>query len=239
MKQYVHLDSTTRERIVESAGELLAEHGFRGATIRKICDRAGVNLSAIKYYFGSKEKLYSEVLSHWHEFAIRKYPPLLGVGEQAPAEAQLRAFVRSLLFRTLDKGKPAWFGKVMAREMVEPTQAFDQMLTAVMSPLNRLLASIVQKLIGAPVSEERIRLCCASILSQCFYYCNSRVITPLFKRDMSDPKEIEGIADHIMRFSLQGLQRYSEEAEKRGRKKRKILSEVNAENSIHSLPAGP
>jgi hypothetical protein len=46
---------------------------------------------------------------------IKKYPPLLGLAEGSPSEEQLRAFVRSLLFRLLDKGKPAWFGKLMAR----------------------------------------------------------------------------------------------------------------------------
>ena len=99
MKSDVHLDSGTRERILEAAGELFAEGGFRGATVRNICDRAGANVSAIKYHFGAKEELYSEVLRHWHEFAIRKYPPLLGVGENAPPMEQLRAFIRSLLFR--------------------------------------------------------------------------------------------------------------------------------------------
>ncbi|HYA92208.1 MAG TPA: CerR family C-terminal domain-containing protein, partial [Thermodesulfobacteriota bacterium] len=111
-----------RERILEAAGEIFADCGFRGATVRRICERAKVNVAAINYYFGGKEKLYTEVLRHWHDFAIKKYPFLLGVGEDAPVEEQLRAFIRSFLFRLLDKGKPAWFGKLMTREMTEPTR---------------------------------------------------------------------------------------------------------------------
>jgi TetR/AcrR family transcriptional regulator, regulator of cefoperazone and chloramphenicol sensitivity len=202
-------NSHTQNRILEAAGEVFAEVGFRCATIRKICDRAGVNVAAINYHFRSKEALYSEVLKYWHEFAIKKYPPLLGVGEDAPPEEQLRAFILSLLFRMLDKGKPAWFGKVMAREMVEPTQAFDRMVKEVMRPLNKLLGSIIERIVGTPVSEETVRLCCTSIVGQCAYYYNTRYITQLFKRDMSSPKEIERIADHILRFSLRGLEHYS------------------------------
>lgn len=205
-----NVDISTRDRILEAAGELFAEGGFRGATVRTICERARVNVSAIKYHFGGKEELYAEVLKYWHEFAIKKYPPLLGVAEDSPSEDQLRAFVRSLLFRLLDKGKPAWFGKLMAREMAEPTRAFDHMVKEVMRPLIRLLASIVQRIVGNPVSEEEILRCCTSILGQCVYYYNARYMSQLFRQDVSSPEEIERIADHIMRFSLKGLERYPE-----------------------------
>jgi TetR/AcrR family transcriptional regulator, regulator of cefoperazone and chloramphenicol sensitivity len=207
-----HSDTTTRDRILEAAGEQFAEWGFRGATVRMICERAGVNISAIKYHFGGKEELYSEVLRFWHEYAIKKYPPLFGVGEHSPSEEKLRAFIRSLLFRLLDKGKPAWFGKLMAREMAEPTRAFDRMVQDVMRPLNKLLASIVQKMVRGSVSEREILRCCTSIIGQCVYYYNSRYMSQLFRQDMSSPEEIERIADHIMHFSLKGLEHYSEAA---------------------------
>ena len=37
----------TRERIVQAAGEVFAERGFRGATIREICQKAGANLASV------------------------------------------------------------------------------------------------------------------------------------------------------------------------------------------------
>jgi AcrR family transcriptional regulator len=209
MEKSPHLDSSTRERILEVAGELFSESGYRGATIRKICTRAGVNLSAVKYHFGGKEKLYSDVLNHWHEFAIVKYPPLLGVSEEAPPEKQLRAFILSLLFRILDKGKPAWSGKLIAREMMEPTGTLDRLVEENVRPLHALLASIIRKIMKNAVAEETIRLCCLSIIGQCLYYYNLRFVAQLFQRDISLPDEIERIADHIARFSLRGLRRYS------------------------------
>ena len=219
MKKSVHLDSSTEERILEVAGELFSENGFRGATIRKICDRARVNLSAIKYHFGGKEKLYSEVLNHWHEFALEKYPPLLGVSDSASPEKQLRAFILSLLFRILDKGKPAWSGRLMAREMAEPTEVFDRLVEENVRPLHALLASIARKIVKNSVSEETIRLCCLSIIGQCLYYYNARYIGQIFQRDMSTPDEIERIADHITRFSLRGLRYYSRKPGKKGIRK--------------------
>ncbi len=212
MKPKDLVESSIRNRILDAAGGVFAECGYRNATVRRICEQAGVNIAAVNYYFGGKEKLYFEVLRYWHEFAIRKYPPLLDLSEGATPEEQLRAFICSLLFRMLDKGKPAWFGKLMAREMAHPTKAFDQMVREVMRPLNKLLASIVQKIIRTPVSEEGITFCCTSIIGQCVYYYNANYIAQLFRRDMSSPEEIERIADHILQFSLKGLEHYSERA---------------------------
>ena len=203
-----NLNLSTRDRILRAAGEIFAEYGFRHATVRKICERAGVNVAAINYYFRSKEKLHSEVLKYWHEFAIKKYPPLLGVGENASPEEQLRAFILSFLFRILDKGKPAWLGRLMAREMAEPTRAFDHIVKEVMYPLNKLLARIVREIVGTPVNEETISLCCASIMGQCVYYWNAQYISELFQRDMCSREEIRRIADHITRLSLKGLGEY-------------------------------
>jgi AcrR family transcriptional regulator len=48
----------TREKLLEAAGQIFAEHGFQAATVREICSRAGANVAAINYYFGDKVELY-------------------------------------------------------------------------------------------------------------------------------------------------------------------------------------
>ena len=54
----------TWRRILETALALFAAEGFEGASTREIAERAGVNLPAIQYYFGSKEGLYRETITH-------------------------------------------------------------------------------------------------------------------------------------------------------------------------------
>jgi len=51
----------TREKILDAAEALFAEHGFEGASMRMITARAGVNLAAVNYHFGSKENLLREI----------------------------------------------------------------------------------------------------------------------------------------------------------------------------------
>ena len=37
----------TRRRLLEAAGEVFAEHGFRAATVQEICRRADANIAAV------------------------------------------------------------------------------------------------------------------------------------------------------------------------------------------------
>ncbi|MBT5382627.1 MAG: helix-turn-helix transcriptional regulator, partial [Phycisphaerae bacterium] len=55
---------STREGILNAAMSVFGEHGFRGGTVRDICDRAGANVAAVNYHFHDKASLYAEVLQH-------------------------------------------------------------------------------------------------------------------------------------------------------------------------------
>lgn len=49
--------SDTTDKILQAASSLFAEQGFNDTTLRQITARAGVNLAAVNYHFGSKERL--------------------------------------------------------------------------------------------------------------------------------------------------------------------------------------
>jgi AcrR family transcriptional regulator len=57
----VNSPASTRDRILGAAEELFAQRGFEGASLRQLTTAAGVNLAAVNYHFGSKEKLVEEV----------------------------------------------------------------------------------------------------------------------------------------------------------------------------------
>src|SRR3546814_5183520 len=48
----------TRARLLAAALDCFGPDGFEKVTTRQIATRAGVNLPALTYYFGSKEGLY-------------------------------------------------------------------------------------------------------------------------------------------------------------------------------------
>ncbi len=60
-----------RERILHAAVVLFARHGFTGTGLRELATLAGVNLSMINYFFGSKMGLLKEILDGFFENYLR------------------------------------------------------------------------------------------------------------------------------------------------------------------------
>ena len=54
---------TTRDKLIQAARNLILNKGLNKTTFREISSIAGVNLAAINYHFGSKEKFLTELLS--------------------------------------------------------------------------------------------------------------------------------------------------------------------------------
>ena len=197
----------TRLQLIEAAGQVFAEVGFQNATVREICRRAGANVAAVNYHFGDKETLYVEVIRYSHQKAYDKYPPFLDVPPDAPTEKRLHAFVHSLLLRIFEKGSTAWHGRVMSREMIEPTAAMDSLVEERMRPMALELSQLVAEIMKCPAGDDRVMSCGLSIVSQCVFYHHCQpVITRLFPRMQSmDAQGIAQLADHITRFSMAAM----------------------------------
>jgi TetR/AcrR family transcriptional regulator, regulator of cefoperazone and chloramphenicol sensitivity len=207
IKQRGTAQAATREALLEAAAEIFARRGFAATTVREICDQAGANIAAINYHFGDKAGLYAEVLTHALKCARQKYPPHLGTTEKSSAETRLRAFIESFLLRLFDDGRHAWHGKLMSREMVEPTAALDRLVEDEIRPMAQILHGIVRELLGRKATDETVRLCSLSIVSQCLFYHQCRpVLQRLFPAVKIDPGAAAPLAEHITNFSLGAIQ---------------------------------
>lgn len=196
----------TREALLEAGAGIFAQRGFAAATVREICDRAGANIAAINYHFGDKAGLYTEVLKHALKCAREKYPPDLGTTASSSARERLRAFVESFLLRIFDDSRHAWHGKLMSREMVEPTAALDQLVEEEIRPMAGILFAIVRELMGRHATDEAVRLCSLSVVSQCLFYHQCRpVVQRLFPRAKTGPASAAALAEHITAFSMAGI----------------------------------
>jgi AcrR family transcriptional regulator len=201
----IKANSKTRHAIMEAAGKIFSEEGYPEATVRDICRQAGANIAAINYHFGDKKGLYLAVLKHYQKIAFQTYPPDLGIKKTQRPEEKLRAFIRSFLMRIMDEGRPAWFGKLLAREFTEPTWAFDTLVEAI-RPSFQLLTGIVAVITGKKTKDRKVLLWSMSIVGQCLYFRHSHpVITRLFPREAFGPKQIDELTEHITLFSLRGL----------------------------------
>lgn len=59
--------SSTKEKILDVAEGLFAEHGFNDTSLRAITSKAGVNLASVNYHFGDKKTLVRAVLNRYLE----------------------------------------------------------------------------------------------------------------------------------------------------------------------------
>lgn len=196
----------TRRALLDVAGEVFAEAGFREATVREICRRAGANIAAVNYHFGNKQRLYSAVLQESHRMMLQKYPPNLGLKPDATPEDRLHAFVRSFLLRIFSEGPHAQHSKLMTREMIDPTPALDDLARDVIQPMAQQLMQLIRLFLGPKAPDEKVRRHAMSVVSQVLFYHHCRpMVSRLFPELKFGPDEIESLAAHITQFSLAAL----------------------------------
>lgn len=197
------IEGDTARRLLEAGSEIFTDQGFRAAKIRDIAARANANIAAINYHFGDKEGLYAAVMRHNAALVDEDYASARAL--RSP-EARLKEFVRVFLRRLLDNTVEARLGKLMARESIEPTPVFEEMLEQHILPRFEALNRDVREILGTQASDETVRRCSLSIIGQCLHYQNSRrVIAKLDPEFRYRSADVERLAEHIMLFSIGGL----------------------------------
>lgn len=196
----------TVAQLIAAAAEVFATFGYRGATVRDICRQAGANVAAVNYHFGGKEGLYEEVLRSGLRHALDRFPPHGGVPDGASAEEKLRGFIRALLLRLLVTGPDSCHGRLMMREMVEPTPALETVVALEIRGLMERLESLVREVLGAEAEPGQVQLCVASVVSQVVFYHHCRPVIPrAFPGLEAGMANVDHLTDHILRFSMAGM----------------------------------
>jgi len=206
MKPRLVEDLDTRQRLIESAGEQFAEHGFRRATVRNICRRAGANVAAVNYHFGDKQRLYLEVLDESFRAAEERFPSLAPVDAALSPEERLHAFVLAFLRRLYSGGIPAWLMKLITREMFEPTGALEHLVERVHRPMLHRLRELVQGVGGPTLVDPEALRCAQGVIAQCVFYKHAQaVIRALGHKEPSSESEVAALARQITDFSVAGI----------------------------------
>lgn len=90
-----------RQRLIDATLDSLAERGYRGSSVRKIAQSAGVTAGLLKYYFDGKAELMVESYRHFKRSAFMVY--MFDTANAGPDPARrLEAFVRSIFIFNAD-----------------------------------------------------------------------------------------------------------------------------------------
>jgi len=194
--------ASTREKLVEAAGRVFAEHGYQATTVREIVKRSGANIAAVNYHFGDKLGLYTEVLQQAVR-AARVDAINLALDGNAPPEDILRAVIRTRLQSVATPKLQDWHFRIVVHELVQPTPALSRVVNEVSRPIYKRLLELIGSIIDLPPKDEKTRLCAHSIMGQILVYI---LAGPLLKQLWPDlemtPEQVDRIAEHICDFSL-------------------------------------
>jgi TetR/AcrR family transcriptional regulator, regulator of cefoperazone and chloramphenicol sensitivity len=194
-----------KRKLVIAAGQVFAEKGFGGASVREICELAGANIAAVNYYFGDKRSLYREVLVYMVEEGERRFPFTAAKDATLPPQTRLTELIRTILRRILDNEHHTWMHRIIDREMFDPTEAFDVLQGSAFEPITELAASIVEQLCEG-ASRDQARLIGASVLGQCVFYSHFRTpLAVMVSQNRFPHFEVDSLTEVIASVSLRGL----------------------------------
>ena len=200
---------STKERILAAAGDIFGAKGFKDATIRTIAQAANVNIAAINYHFRDKEGLYRTVLEEVFHLGFTRFPATMGLAPDADPEERLRAFIRAMFYRLQSKegwGGIAGRGRLIAREILDPSPAFEAVLDRYIKPHRDLLVVILQDIAGSGCGPEKLLPCAISIIGQCIYYAIASPVIRIISIDNAPTEDnLDRLADFVWHFSLGGI----------------------------------
>ena len=139
---------STKERILEATEHLVAEKGFDGVSLRDITTGAGVNVSAVNYHFGSKEKLYEEIQCRYinplNEERMRMLDDVVASG--GGVEGILEAFMRPLL-TTVGRSRMSeqMFYKLMGRCIMDQQGSISEAMIPLFSRMTEAFTQALSK----------------------------------------------------------------------------------------------
>jgi len=202
---------STREDILNAAMSVFAERGYYAGTVRDICDRAGANVAAVNYHFKDKATLYAEVLQHAYRNAGDGEPmPTLSEAPDEPAE-QLAAWIGWYVRRLLHSGGTD-VGRLMAREMAEPTEALDHLAKGAVQPVFGELGRLVDAASGGVLDERTVKLPCVAIIGQCLVFHTGRAMLERLDPPHFGQQDADEITSHIAASVLRAFDSSNEDA---------------------------
>ncbi len=193
----------TRKRILAAAARTFAERGFRDATVREICARAGANVAAVNYHFGSKARLAEETLRWVYADAAEEPWMRLPVRPASP-ERRLREAIRGFGARFFGP-IPEWRPRLLQRAMLEAPAALESTVRSVYAPRFLALREALRPLLPG-ASERALTFTTMSIVGQLLYYRAAGPIALRFLGERSfGPALREAVLDHVTEFTLRAL----------------------------------
>ncbi len=147
----------TKRRILDAAEHVFARDGYRGASLRAVTGRAGVNLAAVNYHFGSKEDLLRALFERrivpLNEIRRARMEAVLLEARRSGRRPEVRAIVDALVKSAVSPdGEAAGYARfhmIMGRSMAEPDGTVRRVFHAFNQPVVGSLRRVLRRALPA------------------------------------------------------------------------------------------
>lgn len=190
-----------REKILLTALELFAEHGFERATVRQIAKKAQVNISSISYYFGDKVGLYRAAFteplgSPKDDIALFNSPDL--TIEQA-LNGLFSGFIEPLKQNELVQ----LCIRLHMREMVEPTGLWEQEIDNGITPHHQALLVVLQQHLNVKsIDDDLQRLAMCIVAMGVHLFVGRDVIKKICPQITQDSDALKIMQERLVLFAM-------------------------------------
>jgi AcrR family transcriptional regulator len=147
---------TTRDRLLDTAERLFAEHGYQATTMRTVTADAGANIAAVNYHFGSKQALLEAVvhraLGPVVEERRRRLDALELEGE--PTVEEIVDAIISPLVERLAEPDASLVIRLLGRLFVDPDPEMRALVKAEVSEAERRQLGMLERVLPELPREE-------------------------------------------------------------------------------------
>lgn len=216
--------ASTQTTILDAAEAMFAEAGFAATSLRELTARAGANLAAVSYHFGSKEGLAVAVLRRRMDpINAERRARLDALANRPTVEAIVRAFVEPLLrpgvVHDAAPVRPgSGFCRLVGRLMVEQPPFLRDFLAEQFRELGwRFCGALQQALPGCDEATLwwRLHFLVGAIAHTLQNAATLRHLSDGLCRD----DDVDAVVEQLVQFAANGMQSKAPAARARRRRK--------------------
>lgn len=203
----------TEERLIVASVKVFSQYPVELASTRMIAKEAGVSLSAIPYYFKTKENLYQAAIERMVDFvaegARQKFAHLPPVDTLSVAETRnvLQSLIETMIDTLCATPNVLMFARIIMREHLAPSPVYDVIYQRFVKRLFEIVTQMIRRVVPE-MSEKDAMFRIAWSFGQIIGF---RVGREMLMRHVDDfvgysPEEIASIKALILRSIFRELE---------------------------------
>ena len=185
-----------RARLLDAALALFSEQGFAKTSTREIALAAQVNISAISYYFGNKQGLYTALFED-----PRINPPFTPSCDASLGEL-IESVLRTLTGQLKQGDMARQCVKLFMREMLAPTGLWQAEIENNITPVHLGLVDALCRHLGVTADDDIHRLAFSITGLGVMLQLSSDVYTGIHPNVINSADAIDAYTDRLIGYAL-------------------------------------